>query len=402
MPSGYLTLVAIIALYTAGVLWPPRRPKALARAVFILSHPINELPFVGLAALLAGTVVALIGGDLASTAGVVLLAAAAVTALGLLEVARQGWLAGPVVQRSLHRDLGSEWHSVNRVATRSRSRHLIRAVLAPLPVRPRNVQRIRDVAYGQAGRSQRLDVYRRRGPTSGEAPVLIHFHGGHFRIGAKSREALPLLHRLAGEGWVCISANYRLGSAGRFPNSLIDAKAVIAWVRSHAARYGADPSVIIVAGSSAGAHLASMAALTANEPAFQPDGEHADTSVAGAVCLYGYYGDRAADRGMASSPAAYVGRNAPPFLIAHGDHDTQIAIGHADRFVARLRTGSISPVVYLRLPGAQHLFDLFRSLRFDQVVDGIETFATWVRVHHQVTATRSVPGGDRFAARTDD
>ena len=313
MPSGYLTLVAIIALYTAGVLWPPRRPKALARAVFILSHPINELPFVGLAALLAGTVVALIGGDLASTAGVVLLAAAAVTALGLLEVARQGWLAGPVVQRSLHRDLGSEWHSVNRVATRSRSRHLIRAVLAPLPVRPRNVQRIRDVAYGQAGRSQRLDVYRRRGPTSGEAPVLIHFHGGHFRIGAKSREALPLLHRLAGEGWVCISANYRLGSAGPFPNSLIDAKAVIVWVAPTCREVRRGP-VGDYRGRRLGRRPPGLDGSTDGQrAAFQPDGEHANTSVAGAVCLYGYYGDRAADRGMASFPAAYVGRDAPPF-----------------------------------------------------------------------------------------
>ncbi len=40
-----------------------------------------------------------------------------------------------------------------------------------------------------------------------------------------------------------------------FPNSEIDAKRVISWVRSHAAGYGADPRVLIVAGSSAGAHL---------------------------------------------------------------------------------------------------------------------------------------------------
>ena len=179
--------------------------------------------------------------------------------------------------------------------------------------------------------------------------MLIQFHGGHFRTGAKSREALPLLHRLAGEGWVCISANYRLGGAGRFPNSLIDAKAVIAWVRSHAAEYGADPSLIIVAGSSAGAHLASMAALTPNNPTFQPNGEHADTTVAAAVCLYGYYGKREAASGVASSPQAYIKPGAPPFLVAHGDHDTQILIGHADRFVAELRGGSTRPVVYLQL-----------------------------------------------------
>ena len=87
-------------------------------------------------------------------------------------------------------------------------------------------------------------------------------------MGAKSREARAIFHRLAGQGWVCASANYRLREAGRFPNSLIDAKKAIAWVRRHAPDYDADPTVLVVAGSSAGAHLASMAALTPNDPAF--------------------------------------------------------------------------------------------------------------------------------------
>jgi alpha/beta hydrolase fold len=52
-------------------------------------------------------------------------------------------------------------------------------------------------------------------------------------------------------------------------------KQAIAWVRRHGAEHGADPSVLVVAGSSAGAHLASMAALTPNDPAFQPGFEGA-------------------------------------------------------------------------------------------------------------------------------
>jgi hypothetical protein len=35
-------------------------------------------------------------------------------------------------------------------------------------------------------------------------------------------------------------------------------------------------------------------------------------------------------------------------------------------------------VVYLELPGAQHAFDLFNSIRFEKVVDAIEAFAAWV------------------------
>ncbi len=61
-----------------------------------------------------------------------------------------------------------------------------------------------------------------------------------------------MLYRLAGRGWVCISANYRLSPAARFPDHLVDAKKVIAWVREHGARYGADASNLVVAGSSAG------------------------------------------------------------------------------------------------------------------------------------------------------
>ena len=48
-------------------------------------------------------------------------------------------------------------------------------------------------------------------------------------------------------------------------------------------------------------------------------------------------------------------------------------------FADRLRSVSANPVVYAELPGAQHAFDLFHSLRFEMVVDAVEAFAAWVR-----------------------
>lgn len=116
-----------------------------------------------------------------------------------------------------------------------------------------------------AGRRNLLDIYRRRDAPQ-NAPVLIYFHGGHYTSGAKNREARPLLYRLASQGWVCISANYRLRPQTTFPGHQIDAKKVIAWVREHAPEYGADPSRLFVAGSSAGSNLASLCALTPNDP----------------------------------------------------------------------------------------------------------------------------------------
>ena len=78
-------------------------------------------------------------------------------------------------------------------------------------------------------------------------------------------------------------------------------------------------------------------------------------------------------------PFAYLGADAPPFFIAHGDQDTIVLVEDARRFVAALRAESTSPVVYAELPGGQHTFDLWHSLRFEAVVDGIEGFTAWVR-----------------------
>ena len=236
------------------------------------------------------------------------------------------------------------------------------------------MERITNVSYGDAGRANRLDLYRRRSQPA-DAPVLIHFHGGHFRMGAKSREARTIFYRLAAHGWVCVSANYRLRAAGRFPNSLIDAKKAIAWARRHAPDHHADPTLVVVAGSSSGAHLAAMAALTPNDPAFQPGFAHEDTSVSAAVCLYGYYGNRGFTGPPASSPLAYANADAPPFFIAHGTNDTGTSVESAARFAEQLRGISTNPVIYAQLPGAAHVFDMFCSLRLMRVIDGIETFA---------------------------
>jgi acetyl esterase/lipase len=134
-----------------------------------------------------------------------------------------------------------------------------------------------------------------------------------------------------------------------------------------------------VAGSSAGAHLAAAAALTPNMPTLQPGFDDADTSVAAAICLYGYYGSFDAGDGLLSSLPPRDGTSArPPFFVAHGDLDTLVRVEDARNFVARLRSDSPSPVVYAELPGAHHAFDFFHSVGFEAVVDAIEAFAARV------------------------
>jgi acetyl esterase/lipase len=144
-------------------------------------------------------------------------------------------------------------------------------------------------------------------------------------------------------------------------------------VREHGHEYGADPTQIFLAGSSLGGHLASLAAFTAGDPALQPGFESVDTSVAGVISLYGYYGSVTSGTAP-TSRLPYATTNAPPCFVAHGDQDTLVTVEDARGFVEQLRATSSNPVVYAELPGAQHGFDLFRSRRFDTVVDAIEAF----------------------------
>jgi len=131
-----------------------------------------------------------------------------------------------------------------------------------------------------------------------------------------------------------------------------------------------------------------MAALTVNDPAFQPGFEAADTTIAAGVGLYGYYGSLGNPDGPATTPSAYVNAGAPPFFVVHGDHDTYTPVEGARRFVADLREGSRQPVVYAELPGAQHSFDVFHSIRFETAVGAIDAFTRWVRTyrHHRTNA----------------
>jgi acetyl esterase/lipase len=245
-----------------------------------------------------------------------------------------------------------------------------------VPLLHPGVRRVSNQSYGDAGRSNRLDLYRRRGGASG-GPVLIHLHGGGFSFspGRKSFYARRLLFRLARRGWVCISATYRLQPAAKFPDALVDVKKVIAWARAHASEHGGDPDRIVLVGSSFGARLATLAGFTMNDPAFQPAFEQADTSVAAVVGLYGYYGGIDSHDSRPSSPFDYAGRGSPPLLIVHGDQDTLTPPMRAHALAERARKGSANPVAYAELPGGQHSFDLLSSIRFEAVIDGIEAFA---------------------------
>jgi acetyl esterase/lipase len=117
-----------------------------------------------------------------------------------------------------------------------------------------------------------------------------------------------------------------------------------------------------------------MIALTPNDPVFQPGFEDADTSVAAAIGFGGYYGRL---DGPGSSPLDRLG-DAPPILIVHGTNDSSVLVEDARELVGGLRAASAQPVLYAELPGGQHGFDLYFSLRYTYVIDAVAAFGSWV------------------------
>jgi acetyl esterase/lipase len=280
-----------------------------------------------------------------------------------------------------------------------------RSLVNPFRMRNRAVRVDKDIPYApEHGRRGLLDIYR---PADGDlsgAPVLLQVHGGGWSYGTKESQGVPLMQHLAAKGWVCVSINYRLSPRDAWPAHVVDVKRAIAWLKEHVAEYGGDPSYLAITGGSAGGHLVALAALTPGDPAFQPGFEDADTSVQVAVPHYGVY-DFAGTTGLrraelmrdhflaprvlqkrwredpaafeAATPLLRITPDAPDFFVIHGVRDTLVTVEQARLFVARLREISRRPVVYAELPGAQHAFDVFPSIRSAHVVRAIDRYLHW-------------------------
>ena len=329
MPIGYWWTVAFTSWSVACALtrWPRLGPFSAIPALVA-----NEMPFIVGYLLIASTVLALAEGDLGSPGGAAGAAVASLALTGLVVVVCRAMRAHAAL------------HNTGRPR-----RPWGRILRAPFfPGRP-GVVRVRGLAYG-GGPRRTLDVYHRRDRPAG-APVLLHFHGGGFHSGNKAREAKPLIRHLTSRrGFVCVSAGYRLQPRVSLADQVADVRGAIAWVRAHAAEYGAEPGPLFLAGSSAGANLAIRAVC---------EGE---TGIAGLICRYGYYG------GLAP------GGDMPPMLVVHGEKDMYLPPSAVRAFVERVRAVSSHPVLYAELPGAHHDFDLFESIRSAAVSQAVEQF----------------------------
>ena len=218
MPIGYLLTMVLLAVCVGYTLAPhhPRHSHPW-RLSFVLGHVVNEVPFLTFLWLGVATVRTAAQGELATPIGVIGAALAGATTIGLGVIIRRATRTRSVLDAALADGLGPGAAPVARPNRHSAWRWL-RIMVWPFPwwFRP-GIARSGNIAYGP-GRYHRLDVYRsrRRSPTGS---ILIYLHGGGFRMGSKRLEARPLINRLTRHGWVCISANYRIGHGVAFPTT---------------------------------------------------------------------------------------------------------------------------------------------------------------------------------------
>jgi acetyl esterase/lipase len=123
-------------------------------------------------------------------------------------------------------------------------------------------------------------------PASGLA--FIYLHGSAWWILDKDLGTRPLFRHLAAQGHVIMDVAYRLCPEVDIYGMVGDVKRAVAWMKANAATYQVNPARVVLAGGSAGGHLALLAAYAPQHPQFTPgDVEESDLSVRAVASYYG-------------------------------------------------------------------------------------------------------------------
>ena len=245
------------------------------------------------------------------------------------------------------------------------------------------------------GTELKLDLYR---PEPGHPPpgLIIWVHGGAWRGG--TRDAVDL-KGLTALGWAVASVDYRLSTVARFPAQIHDIKAAIRFLRAHAAEYGYPANRFVIAGSSAGGHLAALVGVTNGHQELEgTEGDHSGVSsdVQAIVDLYGASDlttilaqstpqglslrvpaldlllgarpDQVPALARLASPVFQLDAHDPPLFLMHGDQDPQMPIAQSHELAAAYRKLGL-PVQFEVSAGSGHGGPAFTSAASLHLID---------------------------------
>jgi acetyl esterase/lipase len=185
--------------------------------------------------------------------------------------------------------------------------------------------------YASEERPLLWDIYRPR-ITEGRTPAVLVLHGGGWRQGDRSMVS-DACKAFAGQGYVAIAPQYRLIGEVAWPVPLRDIETAIGSLHASAEPLGIDPHAIFLAGYSAGAHLALLAASqspkTSGESNRVPSSRRGGYGVAAVAAFYPPIRLDASHAGLLGlevddlsviSPLSHA-HQLPPTFIVCGDGD---------------------------------------------------------------------------------
>jgi len=255
---------------------------------------------------------------------------------------------------------------------------------APLDLRSavatfQNVRPIPNQVYLKAnGWEGKLDLYAQRSQTP--APVLIWIHGGGWVQGLKETAQLRLLPFIA-MGYSVVNVEYRLANVSLAPAAIEDCRCALRWVVAHAKEFNLDADRIVVAGDSAGGHLAlTTGMLNTNDGYDRLCQAQSQPKVAAIVDFYGitdvadlldgpnkkafpenwhytvqWLGNQPNREAVAkaASPLTYVRAGMPPVISIHGDADPLVPYQHSVRLQDALQKAGVAHEL-VTIPGGGH------------------------------------------------
>jgi len=239
---------------------------------------------------------------------------------------------------------------------------------------------IRDLEYARAGEQRlKLDLHVPSGKP--RPPLIVWVHGGAWRSG--SRNSMPL-GKLVEDGYWVASVDYRLSTEAKFPAQIHDLKAAIRFLRGHSRQWSVPSKKIVIAGDSAGAHLAALVGVSNGNAELEGavgSGRAESSDVQGIISFYGAANlttilkqstphglkvrvpaldlllggqpDELPALARLASPVFHVDRHDPPLLLLHGDQDPQMPINQSHELCGAYKKVN-APVQFEVVHGAAH------------------------------------------------
>lgn len=229
---------------------------------------------------------------------------------------------------------------------------------------------ITNVAYG-SNAAQNMDVYLPAGRSTASTKVLILIHGGSWESGDKADFTSAIASLRANlPDYAFFNINYRLANAGSniYPAAVNDVASAVNYITGKAAEYNINADKIVLAGASAGAHLAMLQGYNSAAGKYKAVVDlfgpvnlnwmyfnHPFLQLARPI-LINFMGTDAVTDSTAyakASPINYVSASSPPTIIFHGTVDDIVPISESERLQAKLQLFNVpnSIVVY---PGEGH------------------------------------------------